>query len=228
MNKTQILLTLVLFTHFCFAQDNVESRGSLSDLNSFTTSTGAWIPAKPNKNIILGSTYLFSNWVGQYKVASTSGQIATLFNLNYNIKEQTLEASMSNDSVFQYDIEKIDYILHGKNKYKVLDNGEIKGLFMEIISSEKIKVYKGYSIEIIEGSLNPLTQEKISEDTYQQSIQYYYVQNEKYQKFKPSKKSILKLLNDKSVEMKDYFSKHNFDFDNDQDLKTLFNYYNTL
>lgn len=227
MKKSIIYITLLFFVCKISAQSDIDNRNALQSMNSLNGS-GVWIPAKSNEKIILGSVYLFPNWIGQYKVITKSGTTTNLFNLNYNVKDQTIESSVSNDSVFQYDSDKIDYILHDKNKYKVLDDGGLKGLCLEICNTTKVKVYKSYSISVTTGSTNPLTQEKISEDTFDKVANYYVLNQDQYIKFKPSKKSILKLLNDKSVEMKDYFSKHNFDFDNDQDLKTLFNYYNTL
>ncbi|MBL7887556.1 MAG: hypothetical protein JNJ52_12465 [Flavobacterium sp.] len=227
MKNVYIFCLFLINWLYANAQSDIEKRNALQSMGSLSTS-GAWIPAKSNQTVILGSVYLFPNWVGQYKVIDNTGTTTNLFNLNYNIKNQTIESSISNDSVFQYDTDKIDYIIYNKDKYAVLNNDDLKGLYLEICNTNKIKIYKGYSVTVVTGSLNPLTQEKISEDTYEQISQYYFSNNGKYEKFKPTKKEIFKLLNDKSVEIKEYLSKHTIEFSNDQDLKVLFNYYCSL
>lgn len=227
--KYSILFSFFLLSSYLtFSQNTVESRNTMESLNTTTYSDGIWVPAKPVNNFIKGSVYLFPNWIGQYKVIDKNGVTTNLFNLNYNIKGQTLESTISNDSVFQYDIDKIDYVLYSNNKYKVLENDVMKGLYLEIIDNNKVKLYKGYSVTVVSGNLNPLTQEKISDDSYEQNSHYYVYINAKYEKIKPSKKSMLKLLNDKSAEIKEYLSKHTVSFTNDQDLKALLNYYSTL
>jgi hypothetical protein len=227
MKNLTLLFSFLITLQLSFAQNDIQTRNTIADIDGLNTH-GAWVQAKTNKTIILGSVYLFPNWIGQYKVMAKNGVTTNLYNLNYNIKEQTIESSISNDSVFQYDIDKIDYVEFSKNKYKVFEDQEMKGLYLEIINNNKLKVYKGYSITVVTGSINPMTQEKISEDTYEQNTQYYFYNEGKYEKFKPSKKSILKLLNDKSTEIKEYLSKHSISFSNDQDLKDLFNYYSTI
>lgn len=225
-----ILITLFVNHTLTFSQNTVESRNTMETLNTTTYSDGIWVPAKPVNNFIKGSVYLFPNWIGTFKVVTTNGDTTNLFNLNYNIKNQTIESSISKDSVFQYDSDKIDCIFYSNAKYKVFNSENMKGLFLEIINNEKVKVYKGYSITVETGSLNPLTQEKLSDDNYVQNFEYYFFVNGKFEKLKLSKKTILNLVKDKEKEkeVKDYTSKNNLSYTDDKDVKNILAFYSTL
>jgi hypothetical protein len=229
--KKNIVLCMMLFSAlFVFSQNDVlENKANLQNLKETNLHiSGVWIPGKPLENIVNGSVYLFPNWIGQYTVIDKNGVSNKLYNLNYNIKNNALESAISKDSVFQYDIDKIDYVLNANNKFKFFDDETMKGLFLEVVSSDKIKVYKGYKIFIEEGSFNPLTQEKMQNDSYKQSFSFYFFTNGKYEKVKLNKSTVLNYLKDKKDFVKDYVTKYDMSFTNDNDIKSIFNYYLTL
>ena len=51
-----------------------------------------------------------------------------------------METLMGKDSIFQYDISKIDYVKNFNRKYKVINNE----LYQELIAGEKISLLKGF------------------------------------------------------------------------------------
>lgn len=228
----KIFITLVSLTSiFAFSQDNnlvtQENLRSLKNTN-LVFGNGAWIPGKVEDKTITGSVYLFPSWNGIFKIITKKGDTKQLLNLNYNIKTKDIEAFISNDSVFQFDKNQFDYIIQSNKKYKVIDEGELNGLFYEVYNGEKIKLYKEYTISIQGGTFNPLTQEKIELDKYVQNYNYYIFKDNKFEKVKLSKKDIFKYLSDKKETLKEFVKKNDLDFSSDEDIKVILNYYNSL
>lgn len=229
--KTKItILAILLSVSNILSQEILESRNTLDKLQNSDAlrTTGVWIPAKPIDNSIAGSTYLFPNWNGMFKVVLKTGESRQLFNLNYNIKRKTIESTVSKDSVFQYDIDKIDLVIQANKKYKVITDNELNGMFLEIYDSEKIKLYKEYFITVVEGVFNPMTQEKTEQDRFVQNFKYQLFINEKFEKVKLNKSDILNKLKDKKDEVKDFVSKNNLSFNSEEDISKILNFYNTL
>jgi len=190
--------------------------------------TGIWTPGTYKQNFIDGSVYLFPNFNGQYTVITKKGDSRNLFNLNYNLKTQTLESSISKDSIFQYDLDQFDYIIASNKKYKVLNEAQLKGLVLEIFDGQKVKLYNEIHIEIEKGVLNPMTQTMISEDKFVQVFTYYLVLNGTQVKIKLSKSDILKQLIDKKDALKEFASKNDLSFSKEEDVNKILKYYDFL
>ena len=227
--KKLMLITLLFISIITFGQ-NSPRNNSTSDYNTQFSRTegGMWLPAKVINTSVEGSPYLFSNWIGKYNVITKSGTRSQIFNLNYNLQTKKLESSISKDSVFQYDLEQFDYIINSKNKYKVISQDQMEGLFLEVFNGPKIKLYKDFNTSIKEASFNPLTQEKMGNDKFVQNSNYYIFANSKYEKINPTKKDILKYLADKKDIIKKYVSTNDLSYDKDDDLNNILSYYNGL
>lgn len=230
MRKALLILQLFISV-VVFGQASEEST---SEINYNTTlignvhKNGMWIPAKPIDNVVEGSSYLFSNWAGQYKLITKKGESRQIFNLNYNLKTKELESSISKDSVFQFDLNQFDYVLNATSKYKVINDSQLKGLFLEIYNTENVKLFKETAVFVKKGVLNPLTQTTMEKDVYVQKHTYYLVLNGSYHKIKLNKGDVLKLLNGKKAEIKAFVSKNNLDYSSENDISMILNYYNSL
>lgn len=225
------IFTIIIFlTLNVFSQNEVLETGaslkSLRELNPY--SNGTWIPGKPLENLITGSTYLFPNWNGQFTVVDKLGTSIKLYNLNYNIKSESLESYISKDSIFQYDINKIDKIIKNDIKFKIITINNKDGLYQEIFINEKIKLYKGFGITVQPGVFNPLTQEKIEDDKFIQEFSYFFLINDKYEKTKLNKRVLLNILKDKKDYIKSFVSKYNLTYSKEEDVKGILSYYASL
>ncbi len=229
--KNIFIVVLSIYTLCSFSQDNnlviQENLRSLKNTN-LVFGNGAWIPGKVEDKTITGSVYLFPSWNGIFKIITKNGDTKQLLNLNYNIKTKDIEAFISNDSVFQFDKNQFEYIIQSNKKYKVLNDGFLNGLFLEVFNGNKIKLYKEFSISIQDGTFNPLTQEKIELDKYVKNYSYYIFKENKYDKIKLTKKDILKYLSDQKEALKEFVKKNDVDFSSDDDIKVILNYYNSL
>ncbi|MET0760270.1 MAG: hypothetical protein ABWZ56_07610 [Flavobacterium sp.] len=229
MKKINLLSLLLFFSVSVFSQgENAAYKAALNATDNGLTSGGSWIPGKSLDKIVEGSLYLFSNWNGQYEVITTGGDSRKIFNLNYNIKTQKIESFISRDSVFEYDLNQFDYVIKANKKYKVINDAQLNGLFLEVFNGKKLKLFRESKIVVEEGTFNPLTQEKLTEDKYVQAYVYYFLTEGKYEKTKLGKKGILKYLKDKEDLVKDFVSKNNLTYTSDGDVSKILNYYNLL
>lgn len=229
MKKLLSLLSVFLCFSVLYAQNNeIGNKSSIQNIQDIVLKKGNRISSESSKTDYLGSVYLFPSWDGQFTVIDKNQATFKLYNLNYNLKNLTLETALSKDSVFQYDTENIDYVIHASNKYKFFKDDLMNGMFLEIVNKGKVKVYKGYEVYIKKGDFNPLTQERMQNDSYLQKYNYYFYINGKYEKVKINKSSILNYLNDKKDVVKDFVTKFDLSYTEDKDIKSIFNYYLSL
>lgn len=230
--KNLFLAALMSFISFQSFSQTTDAKNTSSNFNigyqGNINTTGIWTPGTYKQNFIDGSVYLFPNFNGQYTVITKKGDSRNLFNLNYNLKTQTLESSISKDSIFQYDLDQFDYIIASNKKYKVLNEAQLKGLVLEIFDGQKVKLYNEIHIEIEKGVLNPMTQTMISEDKFVQVFTYYLVLNGTQVKIKLSKSDILKQLIDKKDALKEFASKNDLSFSKEEDVNKILKYYDFL
>jgi hypothetical protein len=215
---------------FCFFSLSVFSQGSLRFTENTALNTSLNLRGKKtsNSNQIDGSLYLFPNWVNNSILIPKKGQSLQISNLNYNLSTKKLEALISKDSVFQLEIQQFDYLVQSNKKYKVINDGAINGLFLEMVNGEKIKLFKETRVIVDEGVLNPMTHEKFEEDKYLQKPVYYFLVSGKYEQAKLGKKTILKYMNDKEDIIKTFVSKNKLSYSSEADVSTILNHYNSL
>lgn len=228
--KISLFLSLMLFCSLSgFSQQlsRENSVGSFSgnlDINKVEN-----IHRVDNKGVSSeGSSYLFRNWFDQYILIFKNGDSRKISNLNYNLITKTLESSVSKDSVFQYDLDYIDYVIQSNNKYKVINDDKLNGLFLEVFNGINIKLFKETKVIINEREFNPLIQEKFEKAKYIQRDSYYFLVNGKYEKNKLEKKILLKYLNDKENLIKEFVSKNKLSYTSEEGVKKILNYYSLL
>ena len=176
-----------------------------------------------------GSVYLFPQWEGKYEVYLSEKEGYSFSNLNYNVKTNLLESKISKDSVFQFDVGKINFIKHGSRKYKLYNIRETKELFQEIYVSENIIFLKGFNVVLRKGTINPLTLEYIQKDQYSVNEKFYLkFKNINFIELVLNKKSVLKVLGDKAFQVERYASDFKLSFKSEKDLFKIFLYYDTL
>lgn len=230
MNFLKVSAILFFYSLSISAQSANEMRLAAQSINEKEGQSlvGSWIPPKAKNNYIKGSQYLFDSWAGQYTIVSKTGAKTQLFNLNYNISSKKIESFISKDSVFQYDLNQFDYIVKFNKKYKVYNNNKIEGLFLELFSNNKLYFYKEVNVSVEEGTLNPLTQELITDNQYVKKNIYYIVANDKFEKIKLNKSDLLKCLSDKDELIKVFVKENKLTYNSEEDFLKILNYYNTI
>jgi hypothetical protein len=125
-------------------------------------------------NKIDGSPYLFDSWNNSAKVFYQDREYV-LKSFNYNIYKGRFEAKISNDSVF---------VINPINVKKVNVNGNVfshyfdpesqeTSYFEELIDFDDFRILIKYNVKIKSGPINPLTNEKLSNDQITKYEKYY-------------------------------------------------------
>lgn len=225
-----IALLLIAVIPFCSFAQNEKSTNSANDFNTtFTGSmtsntTGMWVPAYKKDNSIEGTPYLFKNWNGIYSIVNTKGERFKVLNLNYNIESKNIETQISTDSLFQYKMTDIDYVMANNKRYRIIGDE----MFLELCNGANFKLLKQFSIKINEGVSNPLSLADLSPRRYVLNEEYKLHKDNTLSKFKLSKSSILKLFNEKSDAIVKYVKENNLSYSEEIDVIKILNYINTI
>ncbi|WP_395058740.1 hypothetical protein [Flavobacterium sp.] len=224
--KKFVCFFLLTLSTFVFGQNFGTKEGGFQQFES--GGSGMWVKGSTIDNTIEGSSYLFEEWDGVFKIFTDEMKYYPTHNLNYNIRSKVLESKISKDSVFQYDLKTISFIKRGEEKYVFYTIQEKKELCLELYSSNKIVFIKDFKLFLINGTLNPLTQEKPKSRYEKKQVYFFKVINNEFHEIYLKKKSILKLFGDKSKLVDKYASDSNLKFSSEKDLCEIFKYYDSL
>lgn len=190
---------------------------------------GVYIRTTERDSAIEGNVYLFSSWDGSYEIYVPGNKGYSMQNLNYNIKDRILESKISKDSVFQFDIEKINFIKHDGKKYDVLKVNDGSELVEEIFVTDNVSFVKRFNVVLSKSVVNPLLQISTQNDVYSINKSFFLKVKEKdFVEVKLNKRSVLKLLADKSGEIKRYASDLKLGYTSENDLIKIFRKYDSL
>ena len=222
---------------------NVNAQQSVNPINSdFTTSAsgGVWTKKSSKPSLVKGSSYLFDKWNNTSKIYSIDDRTQFVTYLNYNLRTGNFESklikvsgiitSFSSDSVFVFDSNSIKkVVLNNKHLVKVNNPESTKNEFMEFISkTSSFDLYKLAYLSVVEGKLNPLTQQAMSDDKYVINFKYFIQEDSKVSFFKLRKGTLLKKFGKQKKIVNDFISTNNLNIKNDLHLKRIFIYYNSL
>jgi len=221
------LLLLCLFTTLSYAQYDVTTIGNPETLNN----TGLWIITKPTSNkIIKGSPLVFSDIESSkfiLKPKNTS-KLYSFINGNYNSQTDQIVVKMSNDSVFSFDSNKIDYAIFEDLKMKKFSSKNIpERFYLFLTEGVNYTVFKSFYSKIIKGVVNPMTLVQIKPDKLEVFSEYFIsINGADAVRFKLKKNNILKLLADKRNEISSYASENRLSFSKEKDVIKIFQNFN--
>lgn len=228
MKKHILICINVLLISVSFAQNNnnnVENNGSQilnvsSSSRSYGKSSASFVnPVKKPE----GSVYLFDDWNNRTIIHTSDQQKFSLKNINLNIQFNRFESKISEDSIFSFNINNIDRFVIRDRRFKNYYYNTTNRIFEIIYESGKISLLKGFYIQFVKGSPNPMLNRYSDKNIKKES--YFVKEGTSIRSIKLKKKDILKLLSPNQANTAQVFAKtNNLSFKNSTDVNRILTY----
>ena len=229
----------VFLITFCYSQETkpvtpINTPLTNNNANFSMSSSAMWAYKTSSVPTVLGSNYLFNNWLNSASIYTIDKKDYKISGINFNVKNNRFEARISDvskeDSTFVFNSNYIDRVVVGQREFvkkEVVDKRT--NYFVEIVhQGYKISLLKLYSTRVILGASDPMTKEKMSDDKIVIKSTYYIERNSQLEETKLNKYSILKLMSDKKSEVKGFLKDNKVSFRHEEDVKKIFVYYNSI
>lgn len=182
----------------------------------------------PTKGDLEGSVYINES----FSTLKVNGEIHKA-KARYNAFEDKMEYSDNLFYPFQTGDElnltdhKKKYILAD---YKDTKNNTLSGYLIEAQSGRKVKLYKKEKVSFVKGKLSETGYDKAVPDKYIKEKDTFFLKigDGEINAAPDSKKNFSRLFGEKEKEIMDYLKKNNYSLSNENDLKIVFNYLNTI
>jgi hypothetical protein len=184
-----------------------------------------------NYTNVTGSPYLNDTW-NKGSIITESGKTFVDIQLKYNIVEDVIyfNSDKNEPKLFVEPVKSFEFDNDGirknfSNGFPDVDNFNYSTYYQIL--------YKGAKASLLYKNSKYITEAKAYgsatiEKKFTDNSSYYILRNGSMEKFKPSKKEILALFNDKSNEVNSYLKKSDIDFKNNADLAKVFDFYYSL
>ncbi len=243
MKKLLIIFGALFFSGFVGAQSFQEAYQATREIqpyanangtqsyNAFTGNANEWSKVmgvfyefddiQLAKKGIDGSVFLYNTWDNKGAVYLNE-KIFKLNNINYHIDKASFMTKIENDSIFIFDFDLVDKIVVNNKTFKRyyhVKEGAHK--VFEIIHQEKdFALLKHYSLELIQGSPNPMLGRPRSK--IKQNSKYYIEKKGVIQDFKFKKSTLLSLYDgERASALKEYADKYDLSFKKEDDIRRM-------
>lgn len=181
-------------------------------------------------NKVEGSLMLFDKLGLPAKITLNNGKEYKLTNMDYNIKSDQMQVLISADSVFSFQSKNIAKVRIANANFITYFDSEISRniYYEEIAKSKGANLWKRYSLKIKEGIRNPLTKQMQSPDKFVITSNYFIFKDDKLEELKLKKKSLAKLFGDHWEKIASFIDENDLSYKDENDLKKIFTYNNTL
>jgi len=230
--KSLLALIMVFSLTSVMAQDEAENNESFvrnidQALNTFKTNNvnGASFYFNNPKREIKGSIHLFEEWENRGVLITMEGNKFRVPSININLKNQTFESRYHRDSIFTFSFSDLDRFVINNKPYKNYYYDEDNRIYEIIFESDKFSILKGYRLELVEGSANPMLNRK--NDKYLTKDNHYLFANDAIKPFKLKKKRILRLISDdqsKQDEVHNYVKENGLSYKKEFDVNKILSF----
>jgi len=244
MKKIILFAIIIATAPYCFGQKNFHSRGAGNsggannnfniylrtiDINEKALSFGLTEAefkgikneAYLNPNFMVGNIYQDEKLL-KSGVPMRYNAYADEIEIKNHVSEENYGALMKDPSIY-VKIEKDIYVFIPYN-----DSNEKGGYFNILADGKNYDLYKKTSAVFIEPKKANTSYATNSPPTFEKTTKYYLVQNGKFFEMPSTKSKILKVMDSKKKEVKDYISEKNLDVDKESDLTKVFTYFDSL
>lgn len=172
-----------------------------------------------------GTVYLYDDWNHSVVVHTSDNKKLLIKNVNLNLMQNSFEAKIAEDSIFSFNFNNIEKFVLNNKEYKNFYYDDDNRVYELIYNSENLSVLKGFKINLIEASANPMNNRP--RDRYVQASNYYLRKDGKIKPFTLKKNKILKIFEDpkKVIKIKEYVESNKLSYSNEYDVKLILKYY---
>ncbi len=206
-----------------FVQNNASAL-NVAASSSLRTQGSATLFINPARDID-GSVHLFDNWKNTAVIHTKDDRQFLLKNINLNVERHTFESKITQDSLFTFNFNNIDKFVVNNKVYRNYYWNDDNKVYQVIYDGDKYQVLKGFKLEIIEGSANPMLNRK--NDKFVKKEAYFIRRDGKIKPFRLSKGKIMKLFRDneeKTNELLNFVKENNLSFKREFDVQRLLEY----
>lgn len=186
-----------------------------------------------NQSNVDGSTYLFKSWNNSSKIF-IGDKVYILNSFNYNIYSERFEMKLTEDSIFIVNPGRVEKILINNRIFRRYLDPEFQrnSYFEEIVKFDNDNLLlKKHILKIKQGSTNPLTKEKLTNDCLVMDETYYLcdLRDNSLKKIKLKKSVIFSLVEEDDLDdIKGFVRKHKLNYKDVDDIKKIVQYYHSL
>lgn len=223
--------TVILFNLLFFVSINGFSQQSLtfSGNNNGGQNSGYFTKYVPDRKYdeTEGSPYLFENWNSAI-VKLENGDRVTVESCKYDVFEDKIMFLQDDIPLYFSNPEDIDRFSLGSSEFINLKIKKDAGIYEILVEEIDFVLLKKFNCDIIKGKVSDGINQA-TKDKFKLSFNYYLIRdNVELIKLKTKEKHMLKLLNNKEVEIKAYVKENNLKFSKEEDLIEIFKFYSTL
>jgi hypothetical protein len=179
---------------------------------------------------IKGSPFIFDEWLPG-EVVTKAGEIHKGMLLKYNIENNLLTFVYDpKDEPLKFAEPITAFTIFAEKKMSFANNfpkfeGNGKDSYYEVVAQGKTMLLKHYKRFLKEMTSSELSK---TDAAYVQTATYYIFKKGQMAVIKPDAKSVQKILADKSTQIDSFLVAKNITFENEEDLKKVVDFYNTL
>lgn len=206
-----------------FVQNNATAMNAAAQ-NNMRAQGSATLFVNPAREID-GTVHLFDSWNNTAVIHTKDQQKFLLKNINLNVERHTFESKISEDSLFTFNFNNIDKFVVNNKVYRNYYWDDDNKVYQVIYDGADFQVLKGFKLEIIEGSANPMLNRK--NDKFVTKEAYFIRKKGKIKPFRLSKGKVMKLFKDdeeKANELMNYVKENNLSFKKEYDIQRMLEY----
>jgi hypothetical protein len=174
-----------------------------------------------------GSEYLFDEWGNRAVVFTKDNYTYSLKNINLNIKRNSFVSKLGKDSIFTFNMNNIDRIIIKEKIYKSVFSEDGKRISQVIYENTDCLILKGFSIQTVPSSPNPMVNRKVDRLVRKQVL--FLKKDNAIKRFKLTKRRVFDLINpDNKEAVLTYAKEKKLSFRKEEDLNKILEYSSSL